>query len=369
MKPPPSATVTRCCTSTSSGLSGVARCSIVPAFAARRAATASTSSSVFVGTSVMRLARPGAWPLRPARCSNRAMPFAEPICSTRSTGRKSTPRSSDEVATTAFKRPSFNPASTHSRTDLSSEPWCSATTPAHSGRSCSSNWYQISACDRTLTNTSVVLDFSISATTGSCICLPRCPPQEKRPGCSGSSVSISRFFSTRPCTSRPGVPPSTSGPSSTRSASSRLPNVALKPHTTSPGFQRFSRASASCTWTPRLLPSSSCHSSTTTVCTPANSACAFSRDSITLSDSGVVTSTVGKRRSCRARSALGVSPVRMPRVQFAARSVSGACRARTVSAASARIGVSHNTPSLGACIPCRGTFNAAARSSAPRPTA
>ena len=105
-----------------------------PASAARRAATASTSSSVLVGTSVTRLARPGAWPLRPARCSRRATPFAEPICSTRSTGRKSTPRSSDEVATTAFSRPSLRPSSTQSRTSLSSEPWCSATTPAQSGR-------------------------------------------------------------------------------------------------------------------------------------------------------------------------------------------------------------------------------------------
>jgi hypothetical protein len=33
------------------------------------------------------------------------------------------------------------------------------------------------------------------------------------------------------------------------------------------GFHRLSRASASCTCTPRLLPSSSCHSSTTTIFT------------------------------------------------------------------------------------------------------
>ena len=142
-KPPPRATVTRCCTSTSSGLSGVQRDSTWPASAARRAATASTSSSVLVGTRVTRLGRPGAWPLRPARCSSRATPLALPICSTRSTGRKSTPRSRDEVATTAFSRPSLRPSSTHSRSPLSSEPWCSATMPAQSGRASRISWYQI----------------------------------------------------------------------------------------------------------------------------------------------------------------------------------------------------------------------------------
>ena len=101
---------------------GVARASTRPACAARRAATASTSSSVFVGTSVMRLARPGAWPLRPARCSSRATPFGEPICSTCSTGRKSTPRSSELVHTTACSRPLRMPSSTYSRVALSSEP-------------------------------------------------------------------------------------------------------------------------------------------------------------------------------------------------------------------------------------------------------
>ena len=55
------------------------------------APAASTSSRLLVGTSVTRETRPGAWPLRPARCSRRAMPLALPICSTRSTGRKSTP--------------------------------------------------------------------------------------------------------------------------------------------------------------------------------------------------------------------------------------------------------------------------------------
>ena len=364
MKPPPNATVTRCCTNTSSGLSGDTRDSTRPAIAARRAAAASTSSSVFVGTSVTRLTRPGAWPLRPARCSSRATPFGLPICSTRSTGRKSTPRSRLDVATTALSEPSFKPASTHSRTLLSSEPWCSAICPAHSGRAVSSNWYQISACERTLVKTSVVpFVASISSTTGCCICAPRCPPHEKRPGSLGSSVSMTIFLSLRPCTSVAG------SPHSVRIASPRLPSVADKPHTASFGFQRFNRASANCTCTPRLLPMSSCHSSTITVCTPASSCAARSRVSISDSDSGVVTSAVGMRRSCLARSPLGVSPVRWPTVHAGATSGSGNCNARVVSAASARIGVSHSTPSDGAVLPSNGTPTAAARANAPNHTA
>ena len=67
------------------------------------------SSSAFVGTHVTRLTAPGRCPLRPARCSNRATPFGLPICSTRSTGEKSTPRSSDDVATTQRSRPVAQP--------------------------------------------------------------------------------------------------------------------------------------------------------------------------------------------------------------------------------------------------------------------
>ena len=137
------------------------------------------------------------------------------------------------------------------------------------------------------------------------------------PGSRGSRVSMTSALSTRPCTSR------AAGPHSVAIASSRLPSVADRPQTTSLGFQRFSRASASCTCTPRLLPISSCHSSTITVCTPASSRDACSRVSSSDSDSGVVTSTVGSRLSCRARSALAVSPVRCPTVHAGAMSGSG----------------------------------------------
>ena len=115
-KPPPSAQVTRCCTSTSGAWVTGTRGSMRRAAAAPRAAAASTSSSTCVGTTVMRDTSPGRWPLRPARCSRRAMPLGLPICSTWSTGAKSTPRSRLDVHTTARSRPSRSAASTQSRT-------------------------------------------------------------------------------------------------------------------------------------------------------------------------------------------------------------------------------------------------------------
>jgi hypothetical protein len=126
--------------------------------------------------------------------------------------------------------------------------------------------------------------------------------------------------------------------------------VADSPHTTSSGFQRRSRASASCTCTPRLLPSSSCHSSMMIMSRCLNcsraAACESSRDS----DSGVVISAPGRLLDWRARSAEPVSPVRAPKVQApitsglaAPSSAADASSERWVSAASARIGVIHST--------------------------
>ena len=146
----------------------------------------------------MRDVRPGAWPLRPARCSRRATPLALPICSTRSTGKKSTPKSRLLVATTAFRRPSFRPSSTQSRTDLSSEPWCSASTPAKSGRASISAWYQRSACERVLVKISVEPAPSITSATCGSICKPMCPAQAKRSARAGSRVSMTRSLGSRP---------------------------------------------------------------------------------------------------------------------------------------------------------------------------
>ena len=278
----------------------------------------------------------------------RAMPLALPICSTRSTGRKSTPRSRLAVHTTAFSSPRFRPASTHSRTSRSSEPWCSATTPAQSGRASIRFWYHSSACGRVLVNTSVEPYWSISSTTGCSIVRPRWPAHGKRDGFAGTSVSMTICFFSPPSTMTPASAAST--PSSTLRASSRLPIVADTPHTTSPGFQRRSRASASCTCTPRLLPISSCHSSMTIMSRCLNWSRAPAWESSSDRLSGVVIRAPGSDFDCRARSAEPVSPVRAPTVQapivsgaMAPSSAADVSSERCVSAASARIGVIHST--------------------------
>ena len=68
------------------------------------------------------------------------------------------------------------------------------------------------------------------------------------------------------------------------------------------------RASASCTCTPRLVPISSCHSSTTTSAMSESCSRLSARDSIRLRLSGVVTRTSGSRlRLARALAGLGVA--------------------------------------------------------------
>ena len=209
---------------------------------------------------------------------------------------------------------------------------------------------------------------------------PMCPAQAKRSTRSGSSTCTCSALSMRPCTSRGlarrGARGGRAG-TSVASASGRLPSVADMPHTCRRGFQPDRRASASCTCTPRLLPTSSCHSSTTTSCTLARRSCASARASSSDTLSGVVTSTVGRRRSCAARSPLAVSPVRRPLLQCGARSGRGSCRARSESAASARMGVIHSTVSggglfasfLGAACAISTGARAEKRSKAPSHTA
>ena len=348
VKPPPSATVTRCWTSTSSGCCGTWRGSICPACTAARAAAASISSRLCVGTRLMREGRPGAWPLRPARWIKRATPLAEPICSTRSTGKKSTPRSRLEVHTAARTVPFFSPASTHSRTALSSEPWCSAITPAQSGRASRIAWYQRSAWARVLVNTRVEALSSIAWTTWASMLKPMWPAQAKRSARAGSKVSMTSFLAVAPCTV---TASSAAVPTSADSASGRLPRVADTPQLSSAGLNWRSRASASCSCTPRLLPSNSCHSSTTASFTCCSTSRASARASRSVRLSGVVTSTVGSRLACALRSALLLSPLRRALVQAGAKSASGSRRASSVSAANARIGVIQSTVSGGAALP------------------
>ena len=122
---------------------------------------------------------------------------------------------------------------------------------------------------------------------------------------------------------------------------------------------------ASCACTPRLLPINSCHSSTTTRAVRPSCSCASARAISRLRLSGVVTSTVGRRSACFARSLLPVSPLRAPAVHAGARSGKGSFSARSVSAASARMGVSQTTVSGGVRL----TSASASACSAPSHTA
>ena len=123
--------------------------------------------------------------------------------------------------------------------------------------------------------------------------------------------------------------------------------VAERPHVRRAGWWNRSRASASSTCTPRFVPMSSCHSSTTTSRRSPKISRASARARRSESDSGVVMSAVGSRRRWRARSAADVSPVRDSSVHGMPRSTSGSRSACSVSAASARRGVTQRTRSAG----------------------
>ena len=121
------------------------------------------------------------------------------------------------------------------------------------------------------------------------------------------------------------------------------------PDATAPGSSARSRASASCTCTPRLLPSSSCHSSTTTARRCAKRSRQSARDSISDRLSGVVTSAVGQP-PVLPRALGGAACRRCARRRSSAAAARRAARAsaRPVSAASARIGVIHSTSAAAA---------------------
>jgi len=101
-------------------------------------------------------------------------------------------------------------------------------------------------------------------------------------------------------------------PTAALAASWRLPIVALIAQMRSSGRWLRNQLRQSSHWLPRLLPISSCHSSSTTASRLANSCSAALPASSTERDSGVVIRIWGGWRSWRARSALGVSPLRIP---------------------------------------------------------
>ena len=226
---------------------------------------------------------------RPARCISRATPLGEPICNTRSTGRKSTPRSRLEVQTTALSAPCLRPSSTQS----------------HLARQRAVVQGDQPGPVRPRIQQRLIPDFRLRAGIGEHqggrggVDLFDHLRQHAQAEMTGPGEALdarrqqgvdAQVLSTLPCTSLP-LP----GCSSTSSAWGWLPRVAERPQTISSGIHWRRRASASCSCTPRLLPKSSCHSSTTSMRKPAKAWRASARVS-RVRLSGVVTSALGRRR-------------------------------------------------------------------------
>ena len=311
--PSPTASVHRNWTRTSNDRIMGRRGSISPVSTALRRAAASRSSSPNVGKKWILLSAPGWCPLRPARCTKRATPFGPPIWTMASTGRKSTPRSSELVQTTALSRPSYRASSTQKRSSLLMLPWCNAMAPARSGLAARIFWYQISDCDRVLVNTSVLAWLRMMSTTWSRSWTPRWPDHGNFSKASGMRLSTAMRFSMADRMMRASF--SRSRPTKVSIASSRLPMVAEMPQTRMDGDKAFNWAMANSTCTPRLFPSRSCHSSTTMALRPPNRFSPPFLASSTCRLSGVVIRISGMRRSCLCFWAEGVSPVRTSTVQ------------------------------------------------------
>jgi hypothetical protein len=142
-------------------------------------------------------------------------------------------------------------------------------------------WYQISVCDRVLVKTIVLAASSIAATTCGTIVVPRWPAHGKRSITGGISASTTTALRSTPRTIGPcfAVGPT---PSSASRAAARLPIVADSPQMRARGASVRTRASASSVCTPRFVPISSCHSSTTTARRSPNSSRTSGRVSISV---------------------------------------------------------------------------------------
>ncbi len=301
----------------------------------------------------------------------------------------SMPSSRLEVATTQRSEPSLSDCSMSRRCSLETEPWCDraissglATTrdtvlpvnePYCSGTGATGGWpaaralrsawsslrraVSFSATPRELANTMV----ERRASTWSRMLASTCGQIEPTrpvgsrsapgPACGGRSAMSSTGTTMRTSRWR-GLAGSTTvtGRSPPRKAAtcSTGRTVADRPmRCAGTCSNASSRSRLSARWVPRLLPATAWISSTITVSTSRRVSRAF-EVSIRNSDSGVVIRMSGGRRSRRARSATGVSPVRMPTVRTTAGSprrsrsastpCSGTCRLRCTSAPNALIG-------------------------------
>ncbi len=246
---------------------------------------------------------PGRCPLRPARCSRRATPFGLPICSTWSTGAKSTPRSRLDVQTTARSRSLRRPSSTQSRTSRSSDPWCSAMRAGPIGPRLEDRLVPDLGLRAHVGEDERRLARARSRGSPAAAASARCgPPTESARSSRGRRLSITISFASSPLTMA--ARSIARGPDE---AGERVVEVGERrrqpPDAQSRDRRPRSRASASSVCTPRLVPISSCHSSTTIAarCAKRSRQSARARNSVRLS--GVVTSAVGSRLPWRARAA------------------------------------------------------------------
>ena len=232
------------------------------------------------------------------------------------------------------------------------EPWCSASSVGSSSHTDCSALCHNSACERVLANNKVLRTPCRRATTR-CNCeRPRWPAHANRSPASGSRVS--RVSDRGFAASMIGA----SGACGSRAsrASPRLPSVADKPQLRIAGDSARRRARHSCSRTPRLLPSNSCHSSTMTARKPRSWPAVSGYDSNSAKDSGVITSTSDwPLRASRLSRALA-SPVRIATVHGSPSASIGSRSARVVSLASARNGVIHSTRVRAATISPRLRF-------------
>jgi len=228
-----------------------------------------------------------ACPDRPMRCRPVEIDRGEPMRQVSSTAPTSIPSSSDAVATTTRRSPSFSRRSARWRRSRDRLPWWAATASAPS-RSPRCNVTR-STSRRVLTNTSVDRCARASAATRS-YSSTHCSLVHTAPS-SSSGTSTARSRSRRWPTS------TTSGdgrsPTSSRAATSSGRTVADSPTRCSlcGAVNACRRSSDSARWAPRLSAATAWISSTITVLTSRSARRPDSDVSRMNSDSGVVTST------------------------------------------------------------------------------
>ncbi len=351
----------------------------------RTTTAASTRSPRCLGKTLPRLGSPTRWPARPMRWSPLATEPGDSTCTTRSMAPMSMPSSSDEVATRARRRPALSWSSMSRRCSRLSDPWwartsspptpnCSpptwaGTSPVRSAPSSSlrraarrsarrreltktrvERWAWISSSRRGCTDGQIDVrarPAAVGPLTGSSMTSPM-----RDRSSTGTTTSTSMGLRRPASTIVTGRQPASVRPPRKRAISSRGRWVADRPMRwgaplPAPVTRCSRRSRDRARWAPRLVAARAWISSTITQRTPARVSRAR-EVSMRNSDSGVVMSTSGGRRTRARRSSAAVSPVRIPTLgrwtehprRSAARVMpaSGARRLRSTSTARARRG-------------------------------